>query len=44
MTSKTLVAAAAAVLLSIVCAVHAQDNGPYKVLKIQLVGGEGGYD
>ena len=44
MTSKTLVAAAAAVLLSFVCAVHAQDNGPYKVLKIQLVGGEGGYD
>ena len=23
---------------------HAQDSGPYKVLKIQLVGGDGGFD
>ena len=25
-------------------AVHAQENGPYKVLRIQLTGGEGGWD
>jgi hypothetical protein len=31
-------------MLSFAGLVHAQDNGPYKVLKIQLVGGDGGFD
>ncbi|MGB8260838.1 MAG: YncE family protein [Terracidiphilus sp.] len=44
MTSKALAAAAIAVLLSLACPAHAQESGPYKVLKIQLVGGEGGFD
>ena len=41
MTSKLFAIAALAVLLPFACTVHAQD---YKVLKIQLVGGEGGFD
>jgi DNA-binding beta-propeller fold protein YncE len=41
MTSKLLAAATFAVLLPFACAAHAQD---YKVLKIQLVGGDGGFD
>jgi len=32
------------VLLSCAGVAHTQDNGPYKVLKIQLVGGDGGFD
>jgi DNA-binding beta-propeller fold protein YncE len=44
MTCKPLVVAALAVTLSFVGLAHAQDSGPYKVLKIQLVGGEGGFD
>ena len=44
MTSKLLAAATLAVLLPFACLAHAQDNGPYKVLKIQLVGGDGGFD
>ena len=45
MPSKPLVLATVAVFsLAFACAVHAQDNGPYKVLKIQLVGGDGGFD
>ena len=43
MTSKTLV-----VLLGVAFCFgglgHAQESGPYKVIKIQLVGGEGGFD
>jgi DNA-binding beta-propeller fold protein YncE len=44
MTSKPLVVASFAVLLSIAGFGLAQDSGPYKVLKIQLVGGDGGFD
>jgi len=44
MTSKTLTVAAFAVLMSLVTCAQAQSNGPYKVLKIQLVGGDGGMD
>jgi len=44
MSLKPLVVATFAVMLSIAGLAHAQDNGPYKVLKIQLVGGEGGFD
>lgn len=34
----------AGLLILAVGAVHAQESGPYKVLKIQLVGGDGGFD
>jgi len=44
MPSKPLVAAAVAALLALLPYAHAQDNGPYKVLRIQLVGGDGGMD
>jgi DNA-binding beta-propeller fold protein YncE len=44
MTSKPLLVASLAFLLSFPGLAHAQDNGPYKVLKIQLVGGDGGFD
>jgi DNA-binding beta-propeller fold protein YncE len=44
MNLKTLVVAAVAVVLGFACVAHAQDSGPYKVVKIQLVGGEGGFD
>lgn len=43
MTSKTLIVAAFAALLSFAALAHAQ-AGPYKVVKIQLVGGDGGMD
>ena len=33
-----------AVMLVLAGLAHAQDSGPYKVLKIQLVGGDGGFD
>jgi hypothetical protein len=44
MTSKPLFVATLAALLPFACLARAQDNGPYKVLKIQLVGGDGGFD
>ncbi len=44
MTSKLLTAATLAALLPLACPAQAQANGPYKVLKIQLVGGDGGFD
>ena len=44
MSCKTLAVATFAVVLSFAGLAHAQDSGPYKVLKIQLVGGEGGFD
>lgn len=44
MISKRLVIAASLVLLPLVAHVYGQESGPYKVLKIQLVGGEGGFD
>src|SRR5579863_1261545 len=44
MAWKALAAAAFAVALSFASLANAQDSGPYKVLKIQLVGGDGGFD
>jgi DNA-binding beta-propeller fold protein YncE len=44
MSSKPLLAAALASLLPFASLAHAQDSGTYKVLKIQLVGGDGGFD
>jgi DNA-binding beta-propeller fold protein YncE len=44
MHCKSLIVATLATVFSIAGAVHAQDSGPYKVLKIQLVGGDGGFD
>ena len=44
MTLKPFVAATFAVMLSIAGMAHAQDSGPYKVQKIQLVDGDGGFD
>jgi DNA-binding beta-propeller fold protein YncE len=41
---KTLVAVALSVAFSFSALGHAQDTGPYKVLRIQLVGGDGGFD
>lgn len=43
MTSMPLIVAALAAMLSTAVLAHAQ-AGPYKILKIQLVGGEGGFD
>ncbi len=42
MISKMFVVAALVVMFAGVA--HTQDKGPYKVLKIQLVGGDGGFD
>ncbi|MGD0735057.1 MAG: YncE family protein [Terracidiphilus sp.] len=44
MPTKHLVSAAVIALLAFAPLAHAQDSGPYKVLKIQLVGGDGGMD
>ncbi len=44
MSSKPLILATVACFLAYAGAAHAQSNGPYKVLKIQLVGGDGGFD
>jgi len=44
MSCKLLTIATLALLLSFAHVAPAQDNGPYKVLKIQLVGGDGGFD
>ena len=44
MARKPLACATLAVLLAFAGLAHAQDSGPYKVLKIQLVGGDGGFD
>ena len=44
MSPKPFVVATLAVLLTLGALAHAQDTGPYKVLKIQLVGGDGGFD
>ena len=44
MTSKTLAVALFVAALSCATAAHAQDSGPYKVLRIQLTGGDGGFD
>ncbi len=44
MNSRMVIAAAIAAAAFFVPVARAQDNGPYKVLKIQLVGGDGGFD
>ncbi|HEY1492888.1 MAG TPA: hypothetical protein VGF49_00035, partial [Candidatus Solibacter sp.] len=44
MSRNAIVIAAFASLLAVAGAAHAQDKGPYSVVKIQLVGGEGGFD
>ena len=44
MSSKPLVVAAIALILPFASLAPAQDSGPYKVLQIQLVGGDGGFD
>jgi DNA-binding beta-propeller fold protein YncE len=44
MSFKSLVVAAFVALFSLAGLAHAQANGPYKIQKIQLVGGDGGFD
>lgn len=44
MSCKPLAVATFAAMLSLVGIVHAQESGPYKVLKIQMIGGDGGFD
>ena len=44
MSCKPFIVAALAVVLPFAGLAHAQESGPYKVLKIQLVGGDGGFD
>jgi DNA-binding beta-propeller fold protein YncE len=44
MACKPLAIAALALVVPIAGLVHAQDTGPYKVVKIQLTGGDGGFD
>jgi DNA-binding beta-propeller fold protein YncE len=44
MTSKSLAVATLALIVPFAGFARAQDSGPYKVLKIQLVGGDGGFD
>ena len=44
MTLKPFVVATFSVMLSIAGMAHAQESGPYKVQKIQLVDGDGGFD
>lgn len=44
MACKPIVIAALALLVPLAKLVHAQDTGPYKVVKIQLTGGDGGFD
>src|SRR5271157_1513251 len=44
MFCRPIVIAALAVTVSVSLFAQAQDSGPYKILKIQLVGGDGGFD
>jgi DNA-binding beta-propeller fold protein YncE len=44
MNRQSLLLAVLAILLPFASLTHAQDTGPYKVLRIQLVGGDGGFD
>ncbi len=44
MSYKRLIAIALGAMIPLAGSVHAQESGPYRVLKIQLVGGEGGFD
>ncbi len=43
MNSKSMIVAALALLVSFACLAQAQ-AGPYKIVKIQLIGGDGGFD
>ena len=44
MSGKPLVVAMLAVLIPVAAPAQAQDSGPYKVLKIEMAGGDGGFD
>jgi len=44
MATNPFVVAALALMVPLAGQIHAQDTGPYKVTKIQLVGGDGGFD
>src|SRR5271166_1655375 len=44
MSRKVFFLATLAILIPLAGVLHAQDSGPYKVIKIQLVGGDGGFD
>ncbi len=44
MTCKPFVVAALALMVPLAGVIHAQDSGPYKIVKIQLTGGDGGFD
>jgi hypothetical protein len=44
MSHKLFAGFALAALVSLSGLVRAQASGPYKVLKIELIGGEGGFD
>jgi DNA-binding beta-propeller fold protein YncE len=44
MSCKVSIAATLALLLPVAGMARAQESGPYKVLQIQLVGGDGGFD
>ena len=44
MIVKRLVVATLTLLFPLACLSQAADSGPYKIIKIQLIGGEGGYD
>ena len=44
MACKPLVVAALALIVPMAGILQAQDNGPYKVVRIQLTGGDGGFD
>ena len=44
MVRRALVAVTLAIAVSLAASAHGQDAGPYKVLRIQLVGGDGGFD
>ncbi len=44
MSAKPLAIVTFAILLQFAGFTHAQESGPYKVQRIQLVGGEGGFD
>src|SRR5277367_4624544 len=44
MSGKPLLLAMLAVLIPFAVTTHAQDSGPYTILKIEMVGGDGGFD
>jgi DNA-binding beta-propeller fold protein YncE len=44
MSCRSLITVTIAVMLSYAGFAQAQDNGPYKILKIEMVGGDGGFD